>query len=196
MIEYNIINTINLEHRTDRLSLFHQQSIEQGFGYRVWPGIIVKHNNKMGINRAHKQIVQYAKDNLLPYVCIAEDDCRFMAEGAWKYYLSQIPERYDIYFAMYYVADSIEGNRITGVFSGMTLYTVHHSFYDTFLSLNDNCHIDREMLGGIAKDCQFLFCDKVVAEQIGGKSDNTKTSIDSYRPFLVGRKIFGDVKMD
>lgn len=195
MIEHNIINVINLEHRTDRLSLFHQQSIEQGFGYRVWPGIIVKHNNKMGINRAHKQIVQYAKDNMLRYVCVAEDDIKFFAPGAWKYFLDNIPDDYDIYFSMIYNGQ-IENNRIMSVFSGMSMYIVNWRFYETFLSLPDDCHIDRDMIGGITDKYKFMVCDNFVCEQIGGKSDNTKTSIDSYRPFLVGRKIFGDVKMD
>lgn len=197
MREYNIINVINLPERTDRLEGFLKESDREGFGVRVWEGMIIRGNNKMAINKSHKQIVQYAKDNGLLSVTIAEDDCRMFGDGgAWKYYLSQIPEQYDIFFSMYYAADSIEGNRITGNFSGMTLYTVHNSFYDVFLSRPDDIHIDRNMLGDIAKDYKFIFCDKVIAEQCGGKSNNTQTTVASYRPFLVGRKIFGDVKID
>ena len=43
---------------------FHEESIQQGFGYRVWPGIFVRGNNKQGINLAHRQIVKYAKENI------------------------------------------------------------------------------------------------------------------------------------
>ena len=197
MKEYNIINVISLEHREDRVERFHQQALEQKCGYRIWPGIIINHNNKKAINLAHKAIVQYAKDNNIEAITIAEDDCRFMAPGAWKYYLENFPQQYDIFFSMYYVADSIEGNRITGKFSGMTMYTVHNSFYDTFLSLPDDCHIDREMLGSVAHKYKFIFCDMVIAEQDGcGKSDNTNTTPSSYRPFLKGRKIFGGLIID
>lgn len=190
MKEFNIINVINLEERELRLQQFHQESIQQGFGYRVWPGIIIKYNNKKAINLAHRQIVQYAKDNNLPYVCIAEDDCRFFAPGAWKYFIETMPDDFDIYFSMYYACDRVIGNKIVDVFSGMTMYIVHQRFYDTYLSLPDDCHIDREALGPVANKYKFLFCDQVVCEQDGSKSDNTKTSCD-YRPFLQGRKIFG-----
>lgn len=195
MREHNIINVISLEHRELRLQQFHEQSMEQGFGYRVWPGIVVRGNNKQGINLAHRQIVQYAKDNNLPYVCIAEDDCRFFAPGAWKYFLEKKPDDFDIYFSMYYACDTMVKDRIMDVFSGMTMYIVSQRFYDVFLSAPNDCHIDREMLGPIAKNYLFMVCDQVVCEQDGSRSDNTQTSMN-YRPFLKGRKIFGDIPMD
>lgn len=185
-----------MEHRELRLQQFHQQSIEQGFGYRVWPGIFCRGNNKQGINLAHRQIVQYAKDNNLPYVCISEDDCRFMAPGAWRYFLENTPADFDIYLSMYYACDLVEGNRIMTLFSGMTMYIVHSRFYETFLSLPNDCHIDRDMLGRVADQYKFMVCDQVVCEQDGSKSDNTHCTIGSYRSYLVGRKIYGDVKMN
>lgn len=197
MIEHNIINVINLEHRDLRLQQFHEESIVQGFGYRTWPGIIIKGNNRHAINLAHRQIVQYAQDHNLKYVAIAEDDCRFFAPGAWKYFMEKMPDDFDIYFSMYYAADSVSENRITGLFSGMTMYIVHKRFYETFLSLPNNVHIDREMLGPVADQYKFIFCDQVVCEQDGSQSDNTKTtSGKGYRAFLRGRKIFGDINVD
>jgi len=196
MQEYNIINTINLEHRTDRLEHFHQQSLEQKFGYRVWPGIICKGDNKRGVNLAHRQIVQYAKDNNLERVCIGEDDLKFFNEklGAWQYFLDNIPTDYDTYHAQIYVGE-ITNNRITSVFSGMTLYFINYRFYDFFLSLPESIHIDRE-LGLYANQFKFMVCPEFVCEQIAGKSDNTRTYTPTYRPFLKGRKIFGDIKID
>ena len=196
MKEYNIINVINLEHRELRLQQFHEQSVKEQFGYRVWPGIICRGNNKQGINRAHKQIVQYAKDNNLSFVVIAEDDCRFFGDGgAWRYFLNNIPNDYDIYFSMFYACDTMVEDRIMDVFSGMTMYMVNQRFYDVFLSLPDDCHIDREMLGPIAKNYLFMVCPQVICEQDGSRSDNTQTTMN-YRPFLKGRKIFGDISMD
>lgn len=80
MIEYNIINVISLESRTERLEQFHQESLFQKFGYRVWPGIVCKGDIKRGINLAHRQIVQFAKDNNMPFIIISEDDCLFMSK--------------------------------------------------------------------------------------------------------------------
>ena len=78
---------------------------------------------------------------------------------------------------------------------GLFGYSTNGRFYDAFLSLPDNAHIDREMLGPVAKHYKFIFCDQVVCEQDGSKSDNTKTTVGSYRPFLEGRKIFGDINL-
>lgn len=196
MIEYNLINIINLETRPERLEGFLKEADFQGFGVRVWEGEVVKYNAKMGICRSHKRIVQYAKDNNLKWVAIAEDDCRFFGEqpGAWKYFVDNMPEDWDLWLAMYYACDKIEGNRIMDSFSGMTLFFVNQRFYDVFLSIPDDSHIDRE-LGKHADQYKFIVCDQVCAEQDGSRSDNTKTTTN-YRPFLVGRKIFGDVKID
>lgn len=194
MIEYNIVNVISLEHRTDRMEHFHQQALEQNFGYRVWPGIICKGDNKRGVNLAHRQIVQYAKDNHLPYVIICEDDVNFFAPFAFKYFIDNIPQDYDTYHSMIYVGE-ITNNRITSVFSSMTMYAINSRFYDFFLSLPESIHIDRE-LGLYANKFKFMVCPEFVCEQIAGKSDNTHTVTTSYRPFLKGRKIFGDVKID
>lgn len=190
MREHNIINVINLEHRDLRLKQFHDESIKEGFGYRVWPGIIYKGDNKRGICLAHKQIVQYAKDNHFPSVTIAEDDCRFFGTGgAWKYFLDSIPEDFDIYFSMVYVANIVD-NRITGdEFSGMTMYIIHQRFYDFFLSLPESCHIDRE-LAKTANQHKYMVCDQFVCQQDGSKSDHNQMTCD-YTPFLKGRKLFG-----
>lgn len=187
-----MINVINLPERELRLQQFLKEADEQGFGVRVWPGIIRFGNNKHGINLAHRQIVQYAKDNNLASVCIAEDDCRFFAPGAWKYFLSKKPDDFDIYFSMYYACDKPVDGRIMDIFSGMTMYIVSQRFYDVFLSASNDCHIDREMLGPIAKDYKFMVCDQVVCEQDGSRSDNTQVATN-YRGWLVGRKIFGDI---
>lgn len=194
MREYNIVNVINLEARTDRMEHFHQQALEQNFGYRVWPGILCQGDNKRGINLAHRQIVKYAKDNELPYVIICEDDVNFFAPNAFKYFIDNIPQDYDTFHSMIYVG-TIQDNRIVSVFSGMTMLAINSRFYDFFLSLPESIHIDRE-LGLYATQFKFMVCDQFVAEQIPGKSDNSHTVTTSYRPYLKGRKIFGDVKID
>lgn len=195
MQEHNIINVINLESRPERLEGFLKEAYFQGFGVKVWQGEVVPYNAKMGICRSHKRIVQYAKDNELKWTCIAEDDCRFFGDsrGAWKYFVDNMPNDYDLFLGMVYVADVVD-NRITSVFSGMTIYFVNSRFYDFFLSIPDDVHIDRH-LGLTANIHKYMVSDQYIAEQDGSKSDNTKTTCN-YRPFLKGRKIFGDVKID
>ena len=196
MQEINIINVINLESRPERLEGFLKESEKQGFGVRVWQGEVVPYNAKMGICRSHKRIVQYAKDNGLKWTCIAEDDCRMFGEqkGAWKYFVDNMPNDFDLYLGMVYVADLVD-NRITSRFSSLTIYFVHQRFYDFFLSIIDDCHLDRE-LGATSDIHKYIVCDQVIAEQDGSKSDNSQMTCD-YRPYLIrqGRKIFGDVEL-
>ncbi len=198
--EFNVIHTINLWTREDRKELILKEAVKQGVGLVFWEGEVVKTNPKLGICRSFKRIVQYAKDNNLERVAIAEDDMQFFGEtpGAWKYFVDTIPDDYDLYLSGYYACDLVEGNRIMAPFSGMTLLFVHQRFYDFFLTgISDDCHIDRE-LGKHAADYKILFCDQVVAEQTGSRSDNVKTTVGlaGYRSFLKGRKIFGDVSLD
>lgn len=195
--EFNIVHCINLWSRSERMEGFIKEAEREGFGVIFWEGEVVKSNPKLGINRSFKRIVQYAKDNNLARVAIAEDDCRFFGEGgAWKYFVDSLPDDYDFYSSGYYACDLVEGNRIMQPFSGMTLFFINQRFYDFFLSLPDDCHIDRE-LGKHAPDYKILFCDCICAEQDGSRSDNVKTTVGlaGYRSFLKGRKIFGDVEL-
>ena len=51
-------------------------------------------------------IVQWAKDNGLKEVCIAEDDLGFTCDDAWRYYLENKPEKFDVYIGGSYVIDN------------------------------------------------------------------------------------------
>ena len=61
-----IVNCINLLTREDRLLSVSKQAKQQKFAIKFWEGIQEK--NKMpfkSVSKAHKQIVQYAKENNL-----------------------------------------------------------------------------------------------------------------------------------
>lgn len=180
---------INLAKRTDRLESFTKEAKEQGFEFEVQPGVIFKHDRKKGITISHKACVQKAKDLGLPMVAIMEDDCRFFGIWAWDYFLSQIPESFDLFMSMVYVGSFEKNNRINSVCSGMTGYIIHERFYDRFLSLPDSCHVDREITK-YHKEYEFFVCEKFVCEQSGVFSDNSLTTCD-YSPLLKGRKIYG-----
>lgn len=189
MTEELIGNCIHLWHREDREQSIRKEAKEQGFYLRFWTGEEFRMDRKKGVCMSHKKIVQDAKDCGYKQVLIMEDDCCFFGLGAWDYFLEHIPDDYDIYFAMIYVGNIDKDNRITNVFSGMTMYVVNERFYDFFLSLPDSCHIDRE-LGLYSNRFKFLVCDKFICYQDGSRSDNNMMTCD-YSSYLAGRKIYG-----
>ncbi len=89
------------------------------------------------INLSHKQIVKWAKDIGMKEICIAEDDLMFTAPNAWEYFLSQKPEVFDIYLWGSYIVP-LSNKKICG----FQMYIIRDQFYDTFLSIDENQHID------------------------------------------------------
>lgn len=177
MAQY-VINCINIYSREDRLLGFCNEAKVQGFGFKLWEGVQSHLTPAQNINESHRRIVQDAKDNNYEMCFIAEDDCRMSAPGAWKYYLSQMPKTFDLYFSMLYSAE-IKENRIVNGFSGMTLYCVHNRFYDFYLSAPPNVHIDR-WLGIFAHEKEYYVCSPYIARQCGGFSDNLKMNQNYY----------------
>ncbi len=172
MGDINILNIIHLSKRIDRLILLTDELKEQKISrYVLWEGEEVIKSRRTGVTRSHKRIVQDAKNKNLDYVLIAEDDIRFFGVGAWKFYLKNTPKKFDIYFGMVYVGDFDNKNRIHSVCSGFTLYCVHKRFYDVFLSVPDDCHID-QTITSFHKTHLMIVCNPFVCEQNGTFSDN------------------------
>ena len=91
------LNIIYLRHRIDRLALLQKElDHEKITNYRIWDGIIDE-NPCVGIARAHKQIIRFAKESRLPEIVIAEDDLHFTTQGAFEFFLSNKPNVFDIY---------------------------------------------------------------------------------------------------
>lgn len=185
------LNILHLEKRTDRkdalLIQLEQQNITD---YKIWEGVIVRKSRRTGITIGHKKIVQWAKDNNLERCIIGEDDLQFFGLGAWDYYLSKIPEDYDLFFGMIYVSPGLDENyQIHGISSGMTLYTIHKRFYDVFLSLPDDSHVDRDITK-LHEQYKFFVCKPFVCQQTGSFSDNCLRKC-TYTPLLEGRELFG-----
>lgn len=186
----NTLNIIHIFERQDRYSLLIPELEKQEINdYKLWEAVQNPYDRKEGICKSHKAIVQDAKNRGLERVHIAEDDITFFGEGAWEYYLSQIPENYDLFMGMVYVGTADNENRINSACSAFTLYTIHHNFYDSFLSVPDSCHIDREITGMHDRYLMKII-DKFVCYQNGTKSSNTFMTCD-YSPYLEGRKIYG-----
>jgi hypothetical protein len=178
------LHIIHGNRRAERLPLLLEQLQSQNItNYELWDGIYLP-SIKAGINAAHKQIVEYAKIAEWPYVIIAEDDIVFSGKGSYDYFLDRMPEDFDLYLSMVYTGDPDENN-IVRKFTGMTLYIVNERFYDVFLSVNPEEHID-VALTGLGK---YVLCDKFVAYQRNGFSSNTGRS-EVYDSLLAGREMF------
>lgn len=153
--------------------------------YELWDGVYKYDSAKKNINAAHKQIVEYAQLAGWPEVAIAEDDIKFFAPGAWDYFLVSKPDDYDIYLSSVYVGD-IQPDNTVNEFCGFGLYIVNSRFYEKFLSVSPDEHIDR----GLKGKGKFVVCNPFVAEQYDGWSGNTGKE-EKYGNLMEGRNLFG-----
>jgi hypothetical protein len=183
------VHCINLPKREDRRNAFSHQSAIQGFDTRFWNGVYDKKSPKRGICKAHKQIISFAKEERLSSIIVAEDDCRFTDMGAFDYYIQNIPQDYDLYLGMVYVAQVENGVVKNGMSGSHTLYTVHERFYDFYLSAPDDVHIDR-YLGSFAWHKKYVVCSPMVCTQTNGSySDNLKCKVN-YDKYHQGMNLF------
>ena len=170
--------------RKQRLPQLLEELKRQGIvDYELWDGIYLP-SVKSGINAAHRQIVEYAKLAEWEMVCIAEDDLVGTHENSWKYYLSQIPVSFDLYLSMIYLGDIDENNRVKN-YTGMTLYTVHSRFYETFLNTDPLEHIDRSLDG----KGEYIVCSPFTFIQRNGLSANTGKN-ETYDHLLQNRTLY------
>lgn len=176
-----LIGVIHSEDRYDRLKQFQSDFREQGIeDYLVFPAIF-ETTPQHGINKAHKQVIQYAKDYGFSEVCVMEDDVRFTHPNSFSYFLQNKPQDFDIYLAGIYLGEIDKNKRIKNDFAGFHCYIVNEKFYDTYLSVPDTEHIDRA-LEGLG---DYYVCHPFAAIQYNGFSDNTKRKM-SY-DFLLER---------
>lgn len=154
--------------------------------YTFWDAVHDVRSVKAGINEAHKQIVRYAKLAEFSEVLIAEDDFIGSDPDSFKFFLSGLPPKYDLYLSMVYLGDIDPQNKVKE-FTGMTMYFVHSRFYDKFLAADPEDHIDRALsrCGG-----DFHVCNPFTFMQRNGFSSNTGKN-ENYDNLIAGRNFFG-----
>lgn len=185
MADIHIIHLRGTDYSQERFNSFTKEMNEQGIeNYKVWDGIHDA-NKVRAISRAHKQIVHYAKENNLPEICIAEDDVIFTGKGAFDYYIQNKPTEFDLWLGGCSNVLKKEDDYITN-FRGLTLYTVHESFYDKFLSVPETINIDAG-LKGLGK---YYLSPKVVCSQKSGYSYHKKRHTD-YSHLLKQYDVYG-----
>jgi hypothetical protein len=174
---FNILHLRGTEYSEGRYNSFMKELAEQNItDFKIWDGIYDGANRRRGINKAHKQIVADAKRNGLSEVCICEDDIVFLGKGAFDYFIQNKPAEYDLYLGGLSNLVRRKDDYITD-FRGFTLYIVHESFYDRYLSTKDDVDID-----GAMKDLgKYYLCQKVVCTQKAGWSYHRKKVVDYSR---------------
>jgi hypothetical protein len=169
------LNIIDLPHRIDRLELLNRELQEQQIvDYKIWAGIIDSELPCRGISKAHKVIIKFAKKENLSEILIAEDDIHFTSSGAFKYFLDNKPQDYDLYLGGINWGKINEDNSVND-FSGNTFYMVNNKFYETILSPPEEKDFDRI----VANRGKFFVCNPMVAIQHNGFSDNQKNILIS-----------------
>lgn len=132
----------------DRLPMLRWELDRQGITeYKLFRPIKEGAKSVMhSINISHKNIVRYAKDNLLDSITIFEDDVMFPAVDGFSRYMSLTPESYDIYLGGCYNFNLKPGNIVEN-FTATHCYTVHSRFFDKFLAASEDVHIDTALNG-------------------------------------------------
>lgn len=179
-----IINVLHLPHRTDRLIHLTEQMQSQRANFVLHDGIqnIKPH---VGISAAHRQIIRIAQAKKEPMCCVCEDDIEFSDPNAYKYFIEHLPDNFSMYMGCIYHGEIRPDNTVRD-FSSLTLYIVHEKFYDTFLSVPGDIHLDRG-LRGLGK---FVVCNPFVCKQIDGYSDNARKMTDYNRQHMGQRKFY------
>jgi hypothetical protein len=183
-MEEMIINIISLPKRIERREAVIKQMEHEKCSYRFFDGVagpVAKTN----ISRAHKSVIQFAKDNNMNEVCVAEDDLIFSGSGGWKYFLENKPSDFDLYVGGYYSGTHDDKFVVSGL-RGLTLYICSARFFDKFLSLPETMHIDGALAASGAK---IIVSPLFVCFQAPGFSDQRKRHTENK---IIGKKMYGE----
>lgn len=181
-MDYPAINVIFDDRHNNDYGRLLGEFIQQGIAkYKFWDCVVDKDSVVASINRSHKNIVARAKGQGHKKCVIAEQDLEFTCPTAWQYFLKNEPKEYDLYLWGSYILP-LTNHRVCG----FQLYIISEKFYDTFLSIPENVHIDTYMdeLKG-----DYKFCYPFPALQRVGFSANNRAVVD-YNKILEPKDIY------
>lgn len=177
MIAHVIVNP----YRPHPNTTLYKELDRQGIDAKIWKGVHDPNDVVRGIGLSHKRIIQFACDHCLPQICILEEDVWFPADDGWQYFQNNIPEYFDLYLGGAYglnhtelksVANSSGAIEINN-FAGLHCYIVSENYYEKFLNLPENKHIDDQPGLG-----SFYVCAPFAALQYPGWSANARQPVD------------------
>lgn len=148
---------------------------EQGIEFEVFTGLHLEHSVVESINLSHKSIVKIAVEENWPEVCILEEDVWFPSPDGWKYFLANKPPVFDLYLGGVYGLNQGAQKRLeqgkgaleVHNFAGLHCYIISERYYQKFLSIPQNVHIDDQPGMGT-----FFVCYPFAALQRSGWSAN------------------------
>lgn len=144
---------------------------------KIWEPVPAK-SVVESINLSFKRIVKYAKEKGLHEVCIMEDDLQFTCQGAWDYFLINMPLEFDIWVGGNYLLN--DPDKYTAPrykldeYVGNQLIVINEKYYDRFLEVKDIAHIDTIQKGR----GDFYACWPMVALQRPGFSANAMMQVN------------------
>ena len=175
------LHIIHDSRRQERYEPLLQQLKSEGItDYELFPCLILPQIVN-SINASHKMIVEMAKSLGLRECCIAEDDLQFSSKGAWQYFLNNRPDVFKLYTACNYLN---RDHPTTKQIVGFHLYIIHESYYEDFLELPEDRHIDTAVNG-----IDINVCYPYAALQRAGFSWNNMREVD-YNTVLQPQDIY------
>lgn len=159
----------------------------QGNGYAWFKADCIADANSAvrSINISHKNIVLMAKYSHYEEVMIIEEDIMFTDHGSLDFFIANKPVIYDLYLGGAYALNQAARERLEKEgpgaheihnFVGLHCYMIHSRYYDKFLSLPEDQHIDNQPGMGL-----FFVCYPFVALQHPGWSSNNRKPVDYNR---------------
>jgi hypothetical protein len=187
------MNIIHDDRFFERFDLLKSELETQGItDYKIFPAIIDRKTVVESINASFKAIVLDAKERGLKEVMIAEDDLYFRNENGFKYFMDNKPDNFDVYIGGTYLIDNrIEYKapivKVDG-WVGNQLIIINEKYYDTYLSVPNESHIDtvQQGLG------DFYLCFPMPALQRPSKSANNNNELVNYNAILPKEFIYDE----
>ncbi len=173
-----IVNVILDSRFPEKQVNVNNELLRQGISEcKIWDCVVLP-DVISAINASHKMVVRWAKENKQKEVIIFEDDICFPNENGWQFFLDNKPTNFDVYIGGTYLISN-EHNWIPRIVKvnewvGSHCVIIAEKYYDTFLSLPDNQHIDTINKG----KGDFYVCFPFAAIQREGYSSNNKTVVN------------------
>lgn len=160
---------------------------KQGIDYQIWCAVHDNSSVAASINRSHKIIVEHAKREKLPEILIMEEDVWFPGQTGYQYFLQNMPAEFDLYLGGVYDLDqeAKRNPRETTIkikkFTGLHCYIIRARYYNRFLAIPEEAHID------VAQDGKgdFFVCFPFAALQHPGWSANNRMKVDYNTPYQI-----------
>jgi hypothetical protein len=143
-VEKLTVHIIHDNRRPERFQSFTDELERQGIlEFTVWSPVEDIKSVVRSINLSHKQIVRWAAEQGLDRVCIMEDDIMFPSKDGWNFFLKNCPKEFKLYSACNYFNRENPAKELVG----LHCYIIHESYYNEFLSIDKDKHIDTAISG-------------------------------------------------